>query len=1026
MKRMLINATQEEEMRVALVNGQHLYDLDIENIANRQKKSNIYKGTITRVEPSLEACFVNYGVERHGFLPFKEIAREYLAESNNQNAPLKDLIKEGTEVIVQVERDERGNKGAALTTYVSLAGRYLVLMPNNPRAGGVSRRISGKNRADLREQMEDLEVPEGMGLIVRTAGMGRVAEELQWDLNYLVMLWEAIQNASKEPAPFLIFQESNIIVRALRDYYRGDIGEILVDNEEVYKEAENFIDNIMPQIRDKIKLYKDNIPLFTRFQVESQIQTAYQRDVKLPSGGALVFDYTEALVSIDINSGRSTKGADIEETALNTNLEAAEEIARQLKLRDLGGLIVIDFIDMIETKHQREVENRFHDALASDRARIQVGQISRFGLLEMSRQRLRASLDETSHISCPRCDGQGTIRNTKSLALAILRLIEEECLKEKTAEIIVQVPIDIAIYLLNEKRDDMLDIETRLETRVIIIPNKEMDTPHFNITRYRTNDSGTIGQDSSTHVVVEEVTTEDLRNKALNLNRQILSAPAVTGIKPTTPPPTEVREGAEKPTVLQTIISFLKDLFDKKEEKSGKKEAKKGDNAKEDGKNKRRNQQNERRNNRRNNNNANRNRNVRMSPNRNNTIETVERNVDQKAEFIPAEENQAQDNNRRDNRRDNRNDERNDNRNQRQNRRDRQDNQNRQERNDARSERGDNQKGERQDNRSNRQDRDNRNDNRNDNRQNQNERRNRRDDRRDDRQEGESRDNDRRNERNDRNEERQERDNRNDNRQNNRRNRQNDRNNEANEQESNANAPQKTERKGEVIVDVNGEKRTRKIRDGRPRIEETEAQAPETKGADKAPVEAVKETANEAPKADTPKAEDKAANANAEAPQANAADNAKKDDESRGNQERNRRPRQNRNERQERPQAEEKAVNAEKAETAEPAKTEAPKAETAKTEVKTEESSPAVKESSSKADTTKEVKAAEKKVDANDANADKSAQKPAQTNEKAPSAEPSQSDAPEAKSSSHDERTPEHAEKPAQNAETPENSKPQQ
>lgn len=645
---MLINASQEEEMRVALVDGQHLYNLDIENIAFRQKKANIYKGTITRVEPSLEACFVNYGVERHGFLPFKEIAPEYLDPTgeSDPNTLVKDLIKEGTEIVVQVEREERGNKGAALTTYVSLAGRYLVLMPNNPRAGGVSRRISGKHRADLREQISALEIPKGMGLIVRTAGMGRVAEELQWDLNYLTMLWTAIKQASHKPAPFLIFQESNIIARALRDYYRGDIGEIIVDNEEIYKEAETFIDNIMPQIRDKIKLYQDPIPLFTRFQIESQIQTAYLREVKLPSGGALVIDYTEALVSIDINSGRSTKGADIEETALNTNLEAANEIARQLKLRDLGGLIVIDFIDMLNPNHQREVESHLQKALSQDRARIQIGQISRFGLLEMSRQRLRASLDETSHTLCPRCEGQGTIRNTKSISLAILRLIEEECLKDRTAEILVQAPIETATYLLNEKREDTQAIEARFNTRVIIIPDKEMETPHFSITRHRSQDVNMIGKESHEHIPVQELTTKDIREAALNLDKQHAITPVVTGINPTSPPPTRVptqlRRGAPKLSIFETFILFLKSLvqptqkaLNKKTKRS--KTTKSTQTNKEPQKKKAsqnrqqtsRNQDNQSRrsSNRRNNRRRN------QPRNQSSRIETVTRSVDQKAEF---------------------------------------------------------------------------------------------------------------------------------------------------------------------------------------------------------------------------------------------------------------------------------------------------------------------------------------------------------------------------------------------------------
>ncbi len=645
MKRMLINATQQEEMRVALVDGQHLYDLDIENIATKQKKANVYKGRITRIEPSLEACFVDYGSERHGFLPFKEIAKDYFKSTEDNNALVKDLLEEGMEVIVQVEREERGNKGAALTTFVSLAGRYLVLMPNNPRAGGVSRRISGKQRAEIREAMAGLQIPEEMGLIVRTAGMGRTTEELQWDLDYLIMLWEAILDAGQKKAPFLIFQESNIIIRALRDYYRSDIGEILIDSPEVYKEAEVFIKNIMPQIGDKIKLYEDHIPLFTRFQVESQIQTAYQRDVRLPSGGALVFDHTEALVSIDINSGRSTRGADIEETALNTNLEAAEEIARQLKLRDLGGLIVIDFIDMLDNKNQRKVESRLHDALASDRARIQVGQISRFGLLEMSRQRLRPSLDETSHISCPRCDGQGTIRDTKSLALGILRLIEEECLKEKTAELIVQLPIDVSVYLLNEKRADVEDIEERLKVRVIIIPNPELETPHFNITRYRTSDD-TIDQDSESHIVKEHFSDDELRAKAITQNKKIIEKPAVSGISPMAPPP-QIASSAKKQDegLLASLTNAVKKLFglsDQGNDKKAKKDKKRTNRrSQNDRQNSRNNNRNNSRNNRGNQRNNQRQRNQRHNHPSRNSIETVERKVDSNAEFNQSNQGQS-------------------------------------------------------------------------------------------------------------------------------------------------------------------------------------------------------------------------------------------------------------------------------------------------------------------------------------------------------------------------------------------------
>ncbi len=648
MKRMLINATQQEEMRVALVDGQHLYDLDIENVATKQKKANIYKGKITRIEPSLEACFVDYGSERHGFLPFKEIAREYYKNPSDHSLPVKDQLEEGTELIVQVEREERGNKGAALTTYVSLAGRYLVLMPNNPKAGGVSRRISGKQRAEIRDAMAALVIPEEMGIIVRTAGMGRTAEELQWDLDYLIMLWEAILDAGKKPAPLLIFQESNIIIRALRDYYRSDIGEILIDDEEVFKEAEVFINNIMPQIGDKIKLYEDQVPLFTRFQVESQIQTAYERNVRLPSGGALVFDHTEALVSIDINSGRSTKGADIEDTALNTNLEAAEEIARQLKLRDLGGLVVIDFIDMLESKNQRKVENALHDALASDRARIQVGQISRFGLLEMSRQRLRPSLDETSHIVCPRCEGQGTIRDTKSLALGILRLIEEESLKEKTSELVIQVPVNVAVYLLNEKRADVEDIEDRLNVRVIIIPDAHLDTPHFKITRYRVNDE-VVGEDSETHLIKEEVTLEDMRSEAVIQSKQLMEKPAVSGISPIAPPPKIAEEEtkadiiAKSQSLLTTILSYIKGFFTKEDEPET--ASKEGSRKPRESKNQRNNKNSHR--NRASN--SNRQRNQRHNHPSRNTIETIEREVDLGAEFnqnIAAEESVRENNTR--------------------------------------------------------------------------------------------------------------------------------------------------------------------------------------------------------------------------------------------------------------------------------------------------------------------------------------------------------------------------------------------
>ncbi|MDJ0878411.1 MAG: ribonuclease E [Halieaceae bacterium] len=489
MKKMLINATQPEELRVALVDGQRLYDLDIENRTRVQKKSNVYKGRITRVEPSLEAAFVDFGAERHGFLPMKEIAKEYFSRKggNGESRPrIKDLVKEGTEVIVQVDKEERGNKGAALTTYISLAGRYMVLMPNNPKAGGISRRIEGDDRSELREAMSGLEIPKGMGVIIRTAGIGRSSEELQWDLDYLVQVWEAIEKAGEEEkAPSLLLQESNVIVRAIRDYLREDIDQVLIDSPDAHQHAESFVSHIMPQYKNRLRLYEDQIPMFNRFQIESQIETAFQREVRLPSGGSIVIDPTEAMVSIDINSARATKGSDIEETALQTNLEAADEIARQLRLRDIGGLIVIDFIDMMASRNQRAVENRMRDALKIDRARVQLGRISRFGLLEMSRQRLRPSLGETSAIVCPRCNGQGTIRDTKSLALAILRLLEEEAIKERSAEVRAVVPVPVATYLLNEKRAAIAEIEELTKVRVVVLANPAMETPHFEVERLR-------------------------------------------------------------------------------------------------------------------------------------------------------------------------------------------------------------------------------------------------------------------------------------------------------------------------------------------------------------------------------------------------------------------------------------------------------------------------------------------------------------------------------------------------------------
>jgi ribonuclease E len=493
MKRMLFNATQQEELRVAIVDGQKLIDIDIETAGREQRKGNIYKGIITRIEPSLEACFVNYGEDRHGFLPFKEVARQYFRDGvDMRSARIQDALKEGQELIVQVEKEERGNKGAALTTFISLAGRYLVLMPNNPRGGGVSRRIEGDDRQELRETMAQLQLPEGMSIIARTAGIGRSAEELQWDLNYLMQLWRAIEAASQSGSsgqPMLIYLESSLVIRAIRDYFQPDIGEILIDTTEIHDQARAFMDIVMPDNVSKVKRYHDDVPLFSRFQIEHQIETAYSRTVPLPSGGAIVIDHTEALVAIDVNSARATKGADIEETAARTNLEAADEVARQLRLRDLGGLIVIDFIDMESAKSQREVEQRLKDALKHDRARVQMGKISRFGLMELSRQRLRPALSEGSHVTCPRCNGTGHIRDTESSALQVLRIIQEEAMKENTAAIHCQVPVEVTAFLLNEKRAEINKIESRFKVNVVLIPNKHLDTPHYKLERLRHDDA---------------------------------------------------------------------------------------------------------------------------------------------------------------------------------------------------------------------------------------------------------------------------------------------------------------------------------------------------------------------------------------------------------------------------------------------------------------------------------------------------------------------------------------------------------
>ncbi|APP74242.1 ribonuclease E [Xanthomonas vesicatoria ATCC 35937] len=544
MKRMLINATQAEELRVAIVDGQTLYDIDIEQPSKEQKKSNIYKGRITRLEPSLEAAFVDYGAERHGFLPLKEISRDYFQAGVDHNkSTIRELLREGQEIVVQVDKEERGNKGAALTTFISLAGRYMVLMPNSPSAGGVSRRIEGEDRAALKEALDKLDIPDDMGVIIRTAGVGRDAEELQWDLDYLLQTWKAIAEAAlSKPAAFLIYQESRLIIRALRDYLRADVGEILVDTPELYADAQEFMKQVMPQSLRKLKHYTDDIPLFNRFQIESQIEGAYERNVRLPSGGSIVVDQTEALTAVDVNSSRATKGSDIEETAFQTNLEAAEEVARQLRLRDLGGLVVIDFIDMASSKHQREVENKLQNALKYDRARVQLGRISRFGLMEMSRQRLRPSLGESSQIVCPRCDGHGRMRSVESLSLSIIRVAEEHAMKENTGQVLVQAPVEIANYLLNEKRSALREIENRHASPIIIVADEQLHTPHYEVTRLRENELGEdSGKPSYQRGTPRKLPVHALTKAQLN----IPAAPAVTSIKPSQPAP--VREEAPAP-----------------------------------------------------------------------------------------------------------------------------------------------------------------------------------------------------------------------------------------------------------------------------------------------------------------------------------------------------------------------------------------------------------------------------------------------------------------------------------------------
>ncbi|QOL51696.1 Rne/Rng family ribonuclease [Massilia litorea] len=548
MKRMLFNATQQEELRVAIVDGQKLIDIDIETAGREQRKSNIYKGVITRIEPSLEACFVSYGEDRHGFLPFKEVARSYFRDGVDvRNASIKEALREGQEIMVQVEKEERGNKGAALTSFISLAGRYLVLMPNNPRGGGVSRRVEGEERQELRETMDKLDLPQGMSVIARTAGIGRNVEELQWDLNYLMQLWRAIEGAGKSASgAFLIYQESSLVIRAIRDYFQPDIGEVLIDTDEIYEQAQQFMSHVMPDMAHRVKRYSDDVPLFSRFQIEHQIETAYARTVPLPSGGAIVIDHTEALVSIDVNSARATRGSDIETTAFNTNCEAADEVARQLRLRDLGGLIVIDFIDMEVAKNQREVETRLKDALHHDRARVQMGKISRFGLMELSRQRLRPSLSEGSHVTCPRCSGTGHIRDTESSALQVLRIIQEEAMKENSATIHVQVPVDVAAFLLNEKRGEVLKIENRHRITVILVPNKHLDTPHYKLERIK-HDDPRLEEAAASYTLAETAETDMAYSKRQKEEAKPRQEAVVKTITPAQPAPVVDRSEAAKP-----------------------------------------------------------------------------------------------------------------------------------------------------------------------------------------------------------------------------------------------------------------------------------------------------------------------------------------------------------------------------------------------------------------------------------------------------------------------------------------------
>ncbi len=549
MKRMLFNATQQEELRVAIVDGQKLVDLDIESASREQRKSNIYKGVITRIEPSLEAAFVDYGEERHGFLPFKEVSRSYFrSDVDVGRARIQDALRDGQDLIVQVEKDERGTKGAALTTFISLAGRHLVLMPNNPRGGGVSRRVEGEDRDELRDTLERLPVPDGMSVIARTAAIGRSLEELQWDLNYLLQLWRAVESAARDQGqkPFLIYLESSLVIRAIRDYFQPDIGEILIDTEEIYEQACAFMQTVMPDNVPKVKLYRDDVPLFSRFQIEHQIESAYSRQVNLPSGGSVVIDHTEALVAIDVNSARATRGGDIEETALRTNLEAADEVARQLRLRDLGGLIVVDFIDMESARNQREVEIRFREALHQDRARVQVGKISRFGLMELSRQRLQASLEETAHSSCPRCGGTGFIRGTESTALHVLRILQEEAMKENTGAVHAQVPVDVASFLLNEKRSEIQKLEGRLKVDIVLVPNPHLETPHYKVQRLKHEELNQMEQVPTSYELVEQPGEAAAEPASAETRRERPEA-AVKAIVPSQPAPVAAAESRPTP-----------------------------------------------------------------------------------------------------------------------------------------------------------------------------------------------------------------------------------------------------------------------------------------------------------------------------------------------------------------------------------------------------------------------------------------------------------------------------------------------